>query len=139
MIRMTLRRSLRWGAVLAVAVAIVGGAVGLLVAGVPGLLGALVGAVSAGVFLALTGLSMLVAGRVTQGDLTNPAYYGIVLGSWFVKLLLFIGAAILVRGAEWLDARVFIVTVIVAVAGSLVVDMVAMVRTQREIDGPRGS
>lgn len=133
-VRPLLVRSLRYGAVLTLLVAVGGGLVGLLVAGVPGLAGGLLGAALAGVFLALTALSILLAGKVSGGDLTSPAFLGIVLGVWTLKLILFFVLSLWLRGQEWIDPGVFGVTAIVGVLGSLVADVVAFQRSRIPLD-----
>jgi hypothetical protein len=125
-----LTRALRYGGILALAVAVVAGAVGVIVAGVPGLVGGLLGAALAAVFLGLTAGSMLLAGRVTKGDTTSPVFFGIVLGVWLLKLVLFVVAAIVLRGQHWLDPYVFFAAVIAAVIGSLITDVVAFQRAR---------
>lgn len=123
-------RSLRYGAVLALAVAIIAGAIGALVAGVPGLLGGLLGAVLAAVFLGLTAGSMLFAGWIAKGDTTGPTFFGIVLAAWFLKLVVFVIAAILFGRLHWVDPYVFFFSVIAAVIGSLIADIVAFLRAR---------
>ena len=125
-----LKRALRDGAIFTAAVAIVAGLIGWLVAGVPGLLGGLLGAVLAFVFLGLTAASMLIASRVTRDDPGSPLFFGIVLGTWGLKLILFLVFAIWLRTQTWLDPAVFFFTVIVSVIGSLVLDVVAFQRTR---------
>jgi len=125
-----LTRALRYGAVVAIAVAVIAGGIGLLVAGIPGLLGGLGGAALSAVFLGLTAASMLVAGRVTRGDSGSPAFFGIVLGVWALKFIVFILVALLFRGQAAVDPYVFFFAVIAAVLGSLVADIVAVVRTR---------
>jgi hypothetical protein len=125
-----LTRALRYGAVVAVVVAIGAALIGLAVAGVPGLIGGLVGAAMSFVYLGLTAVSMLVGGRAARGDGTSPAFFGVVLGFWFVKLVVFVIAAIWLRGQDWLEPGVFAATVIVAVLGSLIADVVAFVRAR---------
>jgi len=125
-----LKRALLYGAVVAVVVAVGGGIIGWLVAGTPGVVGALLGAVLAAVYLGLTAGSMLLAGRVTHGDGTSPLFFGIVLGVWVLKLVVFVIAAIWLRGQSWLDPGVFFGAVIVAVIGSLVADIVAFLRAR---------
>jgi hypothetical protein len=120
-----LTRALRYGGIWAVLVAVVAGIVGLLVAGVPGLLGGLFGAALAAVFLGLTAGSMLFAGRVAKGDTTSPVFFGIVLGVWLLKLVVFVVAAVLFRRIGWIDPYVFFLAVIAAVIGSLAADVVA--------------
>jgi hypothetical protein len=125
-----LTRALRYGGFVAVAVAVVAGGIGLVVAGVPGLLGGLGGAALSAVFLGLTAGSMLVAGRVTKGDTGSPAFFGIVLGVWALKFVVFIVVALLFRGQAAVDPYVFFFSVIAAVLGSLLADIVAVVRTR---------
>jgi len=125
-----LTRALRYGGILALTVAVVAGAIGLLVAGVPGLLGGLFGALLAAVYLGLTAASMLVAGRAAKGDGTSPVFFGIVLGVWLLKLIVFVVAAILLGRVGWVDPYVFFFSVIAAVIGSLVADVVAFLRAR---------
>ncbi|MEP6477770.1 MAG: hypothetical protein ABJB03_00135 [Rhodoglobus sp.] len=121
-----LTRALVFGGMLALAVAIVGSVIGYLVAGVPGLLSALVGAVLAAVFMGLTTLSILFAQRATAGDPSTGRYFGIIVGVWALKFLVFVGALVLLRDQPWLNPLVFLLTLIAAVIGSLVVDAIAM-------------
>ena len=125
-----LRLALRYGAIFAVAVAIVAGSVGLLVAGVPGLIGGLLGAALAAVFLGVTAASMLIAGRVAHGDSTSPIFFGIVIGVWLLKLVIFIVVEVLLRGQPWFNPFVFFGAVVVVVIGSLVLDAVAIYRAR---------
>lgn len=120
-----LMRVLRYGVVLAFAVAVVGGAVGWLLADFPGLIGGVLGAVLAALFLGLTAVSLLIAGRVSGGQLVSAAFFGIVLGGWMLKLIIFLLLAMWLRSQEWIDPGIFAVTAIVAVLGSLVVDVLA--------------
>ncbi len=122
--------ALRYGGILAVAVAIVAGAIGEIVAGVPGLVGGLLGAVLAAVFLGLTAGIMLFAGRLTKGDSGSPLFFGVVLGVWFLKLVVFLVVVIALRGAHWVNPYVFFAAVIAAVIGSLITDIVAFQRAR---------
>lgn len=125
-----LTRALRYGTIVAVAVAVVAGLAGVLLAGVPGLIGGLLGAVIAGVFLGLTAISMLVGGRLARGDGTNPVFYAVVLASLVLKLIVFVVGALLLRGQHWLSPGVFAFSAIAAVLGSLVADLVAFARAR---------
>jgi hypothetical protein len=125
-----LHRVLRDGAIFAGAVAVVAGLIGYLVSGVPGLIGGLLGAALAFVYLGLTAVSFLIAGRVTRNDVTSPLFFGTILAVWVLKLVLFLLFALWLRGQTWLDPVVFFVTVIVAVIGSLVIDSIAVARTR---------
>jgi hypothetical protein len=128
--RPVLMMSLRYGGLFAAAVAVVAGLIGLLVSGVPGLLGGLLGAVFAAVYLGLTAVIMLVAGRVVRDDPMSPVFYAIVMGGWFVKLLLFAALVLWLRTQHWFDPRVLFVTLVIAVLGSLVLDCVAFARAR---------
>jgi hypothetical protein len=123
-------RSLRYGAIVAVAVAVVAGVVGWLVSGVPGLVGGLGGAVVAAVFLALNAGSMLLGGRLAKGDGTSPAFFGAVLGVLIVKLVVFVVLMVALRGQTWLDPVVFAIAIIAAVIGSLAADILAYARAR---------
>ncbi|CAN5411960.1 hypothetical protein BH10ACT6_BH10ACT6_02990 [soil metagenome] len=125
-----LTRALRYGAIFALIVAVVGGTIGLLVAGVPGLVGGLLGAALSAVFLGLTAASMLIAGRVTQGDSTSPIFFAIVIGVWLVKLVVFVVVEVLLRGQPWFNPFVFFFAIVVVVMGSLILDIVAMYRAR---------
>ena len=122
--------ALRYGAIFAVAVAIVVGSIGFLISGFPGLIGGLLGAALAAVFLGLTAVSFLVAGRVAKGDSTSPIFFGIVIGAWLLKLIVFIVVEVLLRGQPWFNPFVFFGAVVVVVIGSLVLDAVAMYRAR---------
>jgi hypothetical protein len=125
-----LTRALRYGAFVAAAVAVVGGLIGFLVSGIPGLVGALVGAGLSAVFLGLTAISILVGGRAARGDGTSPVFFAVVLGVLGLKLVLFLVFALWLRGQTFLDPRVFAFTAIVAVIGSLVGDLLAFSRAR---------
>lgn len=118
-------RALRYGGLVTLAIAVLGSAIGYLVAGVPGVLSAVMGAVLAALFMGLTTASMVVAWRITRGSPLDLRFFGIVLGTWIVKLLVFIGVAIWLGGQTWLDPMVFFLASLAAVLGTLIVDVVA--------------
>jgi uncharacterized membrane protein (UPF0136 family) len=126
----TVLSSLKWPAITIGILAVAGGIVGYFVSGVPGLVSGLLGAVMWLVFLALTAISIQVAIRATKHDPGSPVFFAIVLGSWFLKLVLFVLVAIWMRSQSWLDPAVFFVTVIIAVVGSLVFDVIAFQRAR---------
>ncbi|WP_314508150.1 hypothetical protein [uncultured Microbacterium sp.] len=126
----TVLSSLKWPAIAIAILAVVGGVVGYLVSGVSGMVSGLLGAAMWLVFLALTSLSIHFAIRATKDDPGSPLFFAIVLGSWVLKLVLFVVLAIWMRAQPWLDPTVFFVTVIVAVVGSLVFDVIAFQRAR---------
>jgi hypothetical protein len=121
-----LARALVFGAILTVGIALVGSVVGYLVAGGSGLASALVGAGLTALFMGFTALSIVLASRATRDKPSSMVYFGIVLGMWLFKFVVFIVVLLLVRGEHWMSPYVFFVAVIAAVIGSLVADIVAL-------------
>ena len=117
--------SLKWPAIAIGILAVAGAVVGYLVSGIPGMTSGLLGAAMWLVFLALTSISIQVAINATKNDPGSPVFFAIVLGSWVLKLVLFVVLSIWLRSQPWLDPTVFFVTVIIAVVGSLVFDVIA--------------
>jgi hypothetical protein len=135
-VRPVFRRILVQGAVLAVALAVVGGIVGLLVAGTPGLVGGLIGAVMSVVFLGLTAASVLVAIRLSKGQMISGAFFGTIMGTFLVKFVLFIVVLVALKGRDWVNTPVLAVAIIVGVIGSLVIDVTVVTRSRVPIDVP---
>lgn len=125
-----LRRALRWGAALDGVVLIVGGILGLVFAGTEGLVSALIGTLTAAVFMGITAASILFANRFASSDVFVGAFFGIVLGGWLLKFIVFIGLVVVLRGAEWLNPTVLFLSLVAGVIASLVVD-VLVVTTSR--------
>jgi hypothetical protein len=123
-----LRTTLVWSAGVTAVLAVAAAIIGFLVAGTTGLWSALLGVLIAAVFLAITALSILIANRWYGDDLYVPIFFGIVLGGWILKFVVFIVALLLLRGQPWLDPTVFFVAVVVSVLASLVVDVVVLTR-----------
>jgi hypothetical protein len=125
-----LRTTLVWSAVITGILAVVGAVIGYLLAGPTGLASALVGVLLAGLFLGMTALIILIAGRLPPGPMQVPTFFGIVLGGWVVKLVVFIVALLLLRGQPWIEPFIFFFSVLVSVIASLVVDLVVMARAR---------
>lgn len=123
-----LRAATTWGAVAAIAVAILGGGIGFLVAGANGAFSGLAGAVIAALLMLLTSASILIANRWFGDALYVPIFFGIVLGGWIVKLVVFIVAMLVLRGQPWIEPVVFFVAVVVGVLATLAIDAVVMLR-----------
>lgn len=120
------RRALTYGTILSIGIAVVGSVIGFLVAGVPGLLSALVGAVLSAAFMGLTAASVVIADRVAPGGTSLGLYFGIIAGAWAIKFVGFIVVVVLLRGQPWLNPYLFFGAVLVAVLGSLVADGLAI-------------
>lgn len=122
--------ALRYGAVLTGVVAVLGSIVGVVIAGIPGLASVLVGALLAATFMGLTAGSILVAERVSRDRPAGGLYFGIIIGTWAVKLVVFAVVAFAVRDLPWMQPYLFFAAVLVVVVGSLVVDGLAMHRAR---------
>jgi hypothetical protein len=121
---------LKYDVLLAVVIAIVGGIIGFVVDGWTGALSALIGTVMVLVFAGITAASILVANRFVASPLYTTLFFVIVLGSWIVKFLLFIVLVVLLRGQPWVNDIVLFLSIVVAVLGTLVVDVVVVARTR---------
>ena len=123
-----LRTVLVWSGTVTAVLAVVGAVVGYLVAGTTGMWSALIGVLVAAVFLGITGASILIANRWYGDALYVPLFFGIVLGGWILKFVVFIVALLLLRDQPWVEPTVFFVAVVVSVLASLVVDVVVLLR-----------
>lgn len=119
-------RALVFGGVVLAVVAVVGSVVGYLVAGTSGLVSALFAAALTALFLGMTTVSVFIADRVTRGSRSTGVYFGIILGVWVLKFVVFVVVLLLSRGADWLNPYVFFYALIAAVVGSLIADVVAL-------------
>lgn len=123
-----LRTTLVWSGGVTAVLAVLGAIIGFLVDGGTGLVSALTGVLIAAVFLGITGASILIANRWYGDPLYVPVFFGIVLGGWILKLIVFIVALLLLRGQPWLNGTIFFVAVVVSVLASLVVDVIVLMR-----------
>ncbi|MDN4638914.1 hypothetical protein QCD70_01530 [Agreia sp. PsM10] len=119
-------RILKLGAILAVAIAVIGGVVGFLVDGERGLLSALVGTAMAILFTGLTAASILVANRFSGTEFFTAIFFAVVMGAWIVKFAIFLVLVFLLRDAEWINPTVMFICIIAGVLGSLIVDVVVV-------------
>ncbi|MGN7800587.1 hypothetical protein [Leifsonia sp. 22587] len=125
-----LRDVLRYGLILAGVIAVVGMLLGGLFAGWIGVTSALIGTAMAAVFLSITALSILIANRFIGSDLFVGLFFGIVLGGWIVKFILFLVLAVVLKDQPWINPVVLFLSLIAGVIGSLVVDMVVVFRSR---------
>ena len=114
-----LRRALVLGAIVALVIAVVYAVVGLLVAAGPGLVSGLVGSAFALLFLGVTALSLLVAGRF-QGLGTN-AFFAALPAGWLVKFVVFLVAMLALRDQPWVVPGMLFAAIVTTVVASLVV------------------
>ena len=114
---------LKYTGVLALVIAVVGGGLGYFFAGTDGLWSALVGVGLAILFAAITAASMLVAIRFTLG-----AFFGIVMGAWLLKLVIFIVLLVVLRDQPFVNDVVLFLALVVSIIGTLAVDALVVVR-----------
>ncbi|MEN9967680.1 MAG: hypothetical protein RL036_913 [Actinomycetota bacterium] len=108
---------LKQGLVLVAAIAILGGGLGLIFAGVAGLVSGLIGAALALLFSSLTALSVFLGGKLSLGG-----FFGVVMGGWIVKLVGFIVLIALLKGAAFIAGPVLFFTLVASIIGTLVID-----------------
>lgn len=120
-----LKRVLLYGALLALVIAVVGSLIGFAVAGMSGVASALIGTGMALVFLGVTAASIIVAARF---DLA--AFFGIVMGAWLLKFVIFIVLVFVLRDQPWVHLQVMFFSLVVAVIGTLVVDVVVIAKSR---------
>lgn len=110
-------KALKLSLILVLAVAAVGSGLGLVFAGLPGVWSALIGSGIALVFSALTILSIWIGGR-----LPLAGFYGLVLGGWIFKFVLFAVAVALLQRADFISGPVLFFAIVAAVLGGLAID-----------------
>lgn len=125
-----LRKALAWGALLAGVILVVSAVLGFVFAGVPGLLGGLIGTLMAVVFMGITAASILAANRFASSDLFVGAFFGIVLGGWILKFIVFIVLVVVLRDADWLNRTVLFLSLVAGVLASLVVDVLVVAKSR---------
>ncbi|MGV8876857.1 MAG: hypothetical protein ACOH1K_05045 [Rhodoglobus sp.] len=125
-----LGRALAYGALLTVTIAVVGSVVGYLIDGSSGLISALIGAGLTALFMGFTAGSVVLASRATNGDSSSTLFFGIVLGAWLAKFIVFIAILVLLQGQPFLNPYIFFFAILIAVIGSLVVDVLAFVNAR---------
>ena len=116
---------MKFSALLIGSIALIGGITAWMIAGVAGLVSALIGAGMALVFTSMTAVSVWLGGRLSLGG-----FFGAVLGGWIVKLFLFIVLVATLKGATFIVGPILFVCVVVSVLGSLALDAIAVSRSR---------
>jgi hypothetical protein len=122
------KKVLTQGSLLIAAIAAIGGLIGTLTAGGPGLLSALIGAGMTFVFVSITAASVWVGGK-----LPINAFFGVVMGAWLLKLILFIVLVRLLLGVKEINGPVLFFTLIASIMGTLVVDALVVTKARMPI------
>jgi hypothetical protein len=120
-----LKRVLLFGSLLALVIAVVGSLVGFAVAGMEGVVSALIGTAIAMVFLGVTSLSIIIASKHELG-----IFFAIVMGAWLLKFVIFLVIVFLLKDQPWVQPQVLFLSLVVAVLGTLVVDVVVIAKSR---------
>ena len=124
------RTVLTRGTLFSLVVAALGGGIGFLVNGQPGLFGGLIGAALALVFSSLTALSVLLGARLPLGG-----FFGLVLGGWILKLVIFMLLIVNLKGAAWLDGKTLFFALVASIIGTLTIDSMAVLKARIPVVG----
>lgn len=120
-----MRSVLRWGLIAGLGALLVGALIGYLIAGAPGVWGAVLGVgISLLFFTATVGLSLATA-RL------QPQMLGVVvLGSWLAKTVALIVILVLLDGRDFYSRGVFFVSLLICTFGYLGMEALIVSRTR---------
>ena len=116
---------LRYTGVLAIVIAVIGGGLGYLFFSTDGLISALIGTILAVLFASITAASIIGAMRF---DIA--AFFGIVMGAWLLKIVVFIVILALLRDAPFVQTTVLFLTVIAGAVGTMLIDVLVVFRSR---------
>jgi hypothetical protein len=120
-----LSRVLKYTGILAVVLAVVGGILGYVFAGADGLISVLLGTAVAILFAAVTAISLMIAIKFEIA-----AFFGIVMGAWLLKMVLFIAAILLLRDQPFINPVALFIALVVAIVGTVVIDAYVVVTSR---------
>lgn len=118
-------KALKLSALLVVSVAVISSIIGYLVVGVDGLWTALIGSAIALVFTSLTVLSVLFGARLPLGG-----FYGLVLGGWLLKIVLFAVLMAALQRMDFIHGPTLFFAIVLSVLGSLSIDSWVVLRSR---------
>ncbi len=120
-----MRSVLRWGLAAGAAALLLGVVIGYLVAGVPGVWGALLGVGVSVAFFTLTVVVAIVTARL------QPQWLGVaVMGSWLVKMAGLVVILAFLRGQDFYSRPVFFATLLLCTFGYLGMEALIVSRTK---------
>ena len=118
-------KALKLSALLVVSVAVICSIIGFLVVGIDGLWTALIGSAIAMVFTSLTVLSVLFGARLPLGG-----FYGLVLGGWLLKIVLFAVLMAALQRMDFIHGPTLFFAIVLSVLGSLGIDSWVVLRSR---------
>jgi len=113
------------GLILSAAIAAIGGVVAYLAVGASGLFSALIGAGIAVAFTTLTSLAVWLGGKLSLGG-----FYGVVLGGWLLKVIVFIVILAILNHTDGISRPTIFFTIVASVLGGLAIDAIAVLRSR---------
>jgi len=124
------KKALALSAILVLVIAVFGSGIGFLAAGMAGVYSALIGSLVALGFSTLTILSIWFGAK-----LPLAGFYGLVLGGWLIKVLLFAVVLAILQDANFISGPVFFFAVVTSVLGGLAIDSWVVLKGRLPIDG----
>jgi len=119
------RKVLIQSAILTAAIAVLSALLGMVFAGQAGLISGLIGASMTLIFSSLTVLSVWFGGRLSLGG-----FFGVVLGGWVLKLVIFIAIVATLRGAEFINGPVLFFSLVASILSTLTLEALAVLRSR---------
>jgi hypothetical protein len=110
---------------LTLAIAALGSTIGWLLAGSNGLTSALIGAGLTLIFSTMTALSVYFGGKLSLG-----VFFGLVMGGWLVKLVVFMAIVAVLKNAVFINGPVLFFTLVASILGTLAIDAVSVTRSR---------
>lgn len=117
------RAALRATLALLVVLVVLGVGIGALVAGMPGVWGAMLGVAVTLLFSGTTILSM-----VYTADKSPSTTMGVILGAWIAKMVVLVVILATVGQMDFFHRTIFAVVVLVGVVGSAALDMYSVIK-----------
>lgn len=124
-VRAPMSAVLKWGTVGSVIVMVVAAGIGWLIAGTPGLWGAILGIAIPVAFYSITVIVALVTLRVRPG-----VFGAAILGSWIVKIALLVVVLAILSRTDFYNRGVFFVAFLIGTIGYLVAEALIVVKTR---------
>lgn len=127
-VRSIMRGTIIAGLIIAIVIGTIASFVGALFAGLAGVWGALIGAAAAFVFFAITAALMYFT-----ADSSPTTMAAGVMGGFLVKIIAFMGVAVLLQGRTFYDPWTLFLTLAAAAIASLIADVVIVQRARLPI------
>ncbi|MFM1950431.1 MAG: hypothetical protein RL418_118 [Actinomycetota bacterium] len=118
-------KALKLSILLVAAIVVIGSGLGWVFAGTDGFFSALLGGLIALVFTTLTILSVALGAKLPLG-----AFYGLVLGGWLIKIVLFAIAMGALQNADFVHGPTLFFAIVVSVLGGLGIDSWVVLRSR---------